>query len=151
MDAQQIEPVASSNDVKNETEAAYGYDNDTDNDNVLPSLYTRYDDVSFKLTNPNGVVLRGESVVPDLSFISQALGDSNSLMFPYLRTKDDELHFIKTNNTDLQSQSFTQIKTNITFAVDDTTFDIGKTFGPHTLFCPQEATHEILRLIQRNF
>jgi hypothetical protein len=120
------------------------YDNDADNDNVLPSLYTRYDDVSFKLTNPNGVVLRGESVVPDLSFISQALGDPNSLMFPYMRTKDDELHFIKTNNTDLQSQAFTQVKTNITFAVDATTFDIGKTFGPHTLFS-QETAQEVVQ------
>lgn len=116
------------------------YDNDEDNENSLPSLYTKYDDVSFKLTNQNGVVLRGESVEADLSFITDALSNENTLMFPYLRTKDDELHFVKVSGEGLQD--FSQIKSNITFSVDDTVFDIGKMFGPHTLFS-QETAQEI--------
>lgn len=120
------------------------YENDADNDNPVPSVYTKYDDIAVTLTNSRGVVLRGEGVTTDLSFINQSLSDADNLMFPYIRSKGDNLHFIRVNKADPAAQPFSQISSNITFAVDDTSFDIGRLFGPDTLFS-QELAQEIVQ------
>jgi len=120
------------------------YENDADNDNPVQSVYTKYDDISVTLTNPRGVVLRGEGVTTDLSFINQSLSNADNLMFPYIRSKGDNLHFIRVNKDDPAAQTFSQISSNITFAVDDTSFDIGRLFGPDTLFS-QELAQEIVQ------
>jgi hypothetical protein len=115
------------------------YENDADNDNPILTAYTKYDDVSVTLTNSNGVVLRGEGVDKDLSFINRSLTDSDNLMFPYIRSKGDNLHFIRSNRNKPGAQEFSQTGTNIIFAIDDISFDIGKLFGPDTLFSQELA------------
>ncbi len=119
------------------------YENDSDNDTPLSEVYSKYDELSLPLVNPNGIVIRGQGVQSDLSFIGQALTNEESLMFPYLKSKDNNLHFIKVGEITENEVGFSQIGTNLTFSVTDTSFDLGKTFGPDDLYS-QETAQESL-------
>lgn len=105
------------------------FDNPLDNDNPLPFKFKQSDDVTLSLTNPNGVVLRGTNVNSQITDINNALSDKDHLFFPYLRTKSENLHFIKIKHDDPNDDTLTQIGNTIKFAVDDTQFDIGMAFG----------------------
>ena len=98
------------------------YENETDNSTPLPRIYSKYDDISLNIENPAGVVIRGEGLTEDLGFIQTALSSADTLFFPYLKTKNDELHFINTS----QGAAFEQVGTNVKFSVDDPKFNIGK-------------------------
>ncbi len=113
------------------------YQNDEDNSTPLERIYLHTDEVSVKIENPNGVVLRGRGVQEDLSFLKDSLKNSDSLIFPYIKTKGDDLHFIKSGLN--ENQAFLQTSSDIKFTIDDTKFDLGKTFGPDRLFSQIEA------------
>jgi hypothetical protein len=113
--------------------------NSSDNDNPLPKVFDRGDEISLTVTNPNGVLLRGEGFETNLNFINSALSDRHTLFFPYLRSKNDNLHFLKIQPADSGLETFEQVANRATFSVDDTQFDIGTLFGPGTLLSQERA------------
>jgi len=113
------------------------YENE-DNDNPLPNKFKASDEINLTISNPNGVVLRAENLTEDLSFINSALDTEESLFFPYLKTKNNDLHFLKTEYS-TNATTFSQIGSNATFAIDDSEFDLGLTFGPDELFSQERA------------
>lgn len=114
------------------------YENE-DNDNPLPAKFKQSDEISLTISNPNGVVLRAENLTEDLSFVNTALDTEESLFFPYLKTKNDDLHFLKTEYS-TNATTFSQLGSNATFAIDNSEFDLGLTFGPDELFSQEKAT-----------
>lgn len=120
------------------------YQNDSDNITPLERIYTEFDKVTLKIQNPNGVVIRGLGVQDDISFLKDSLKNAESLIFPYIRSNEDSLHFIKSDNGTGESVAFSQNGTDIAFSIDDTKFDLGKMFGPNELFS-QERASEIIQ------
>ena len=110
-----------------------------DNLNSLMTIYKQSDTISYNLTNQNGVVLRGTNVESDLSYLNSALSNKDQLYFPYLKTKDQELHLLNIKSPTYSIPTFSQIGQSVLFSVDDTSFDIGKTFGAGDLFSQEPA------------
>ena len=110
-----------------------------DNSNSLMTIYKQSDTISYNLTNQNGVVLRGTNVESDLSYLNSALSNKDLLYFPYLKTKDKELHLLNIKSPNYSIPTFSQTGQNVLFSVDDTSFDIGKTFGAGELFSQEPA------------
>jgi hypothetical protein len=117
-------------------------DGSLDNDQPLPARYQQSDDISFSLTNPNGIQLRGKDLSSSLTDISLNRTDGDHLFFPYLKTKDQNIHLIRPN-------SWNQIGSNVKFSLDDTSFDVGQTFGPSTLIT-QEVINSISKVDTRS-
>lgn len=107
-----------------------------ENEQGLPTKYQQSDDIQCILTNPNGVTLRATSVNQDLRDIGLNRTSSRTLFFPYLKTKDSNLHLIAPN-------SWEQSGTAATFKVDDTSFDLGQTFGPDELIAQENVIQSI--------
>ena len=105
----------------------------TDNDQVLPTTYKSSDDISFALTNPTGVKFRGMNLTQDLSDLANNRTSKDTLFFPYLKTKEGQLHLIN-------SEDWNQSGSTVTFKIDDTSFDLGLTFGPNELVTQETAT-----------
>ena len=116
------------------------YENDSDNETPFSRVYSKFEDLSLTLRNPNGVVLRGVGVQEDIRFLTNALTDSKTLFFPYIKSKDDSLHFIKSKDGSANTVPFSQTLTSIHFSIDDTEFDIGKMFGPNNLISQEQAS-----------
>lgn len=110
-----------------------------DNSNSLMTIYKQSDTISYNLTNQNGVVLRGTNVESDLSYLNSALSNKDQLYFPYLKTKDQELHLLNIKSPTYSIPTFSQTGQSVLFSVDDTSFDIGKTFGAGDLFSQEPA------------
>lgn len=104
-----------------------------ENDQVLPKNYQQADDISFNVSNANGVTLRATGVSQDLSDLRVNRTSADTLFFPYLRTKDNNIHLIK-------SLSWNQYVNRAEFKLDDTTFDIGTAFGPVGLVTQENVT-----------
>jgi hypothetical protein len=103
-----------------------------DNDQYLPVEFKQSDDISFTLTNSSGVTLRAMNLTKDLSDIAKNRTDSNNLFFAYLKTKDNDLHLIN-------SEDWYQSGNRAEFKIDNTQFDLGLTFGPAELFIQENA------------
>jgi len=97
-----------------------------DNLEIIPFRFSQSDDLVFNITNPNGVLLQGMNLSKDLSDIKPNRTSSDTLFFPYLKTKNGNLHLIRPN-------SWNQDNTLVEFRLDDTSFDIGQAFGPAEL------------------
>lgn len=104
----------------------------TDNDQILPIRYKNSDDISFLLTNPTGVKLRAMNLTQDLSDLTYNRTSKDTLFFPYLKTKEGQLHLIN-------SEDWNQSGNTVTFKIDDTSFDLGLTFGPNELVTQETA------------
>jgi len=115
------------------------YNATEDNLNSLMTIYKQSDTISYNLTNQNGVVLRGTNVESDLSYLNSALSNKDLLYFPYLKTKDRELHLLNIKAPNYSIPTFSQTGQTVIFSVDDTSFDIGKTFGAGDLFSQEPA------------
>lgn len=105
-----------------------------DNDQYLPYEFKTSDDISFTLTNPAGVKLRAMNLTQDLSDLAKNRTDQNTLFFPYLKTKNDDLHLINSEDW-IQSGNLAEFK------IDNTTFDLGLTFGPLELIVQETASY----------
>jgi len=103
-----------------------------DNDQYLPIEFKQSDDISFTLTNQNGVTLRGMNLDKDLSDIAKNRINSDNLFFAYLKTKNNNLHLIK-------SEDWYQSGNKVEFKIDNSTFDLGLTFGPTELVSQETA------------
>jgi len=115
------------------------YNSVDDNSNSLMTIYKQSDTISYNLINQNGVVLRGTNVESDLSYLNSALSNKDLLYFPYLKTKDKELHLLNIKSPNYSIPTFSQTGQSVLFSVDDTSFDIGKTFGAGDLFSQEPA------------
>ena len=110
-----------------------------DNLNSLMTIYKQSDTISYNLNNSDGVVLRGTNVESDLSYLNSALSNKDLLYFPYLKTKDKELHLLNIKSPTYTIPTFSQTGQSVLFSIDDTSFDIGKTFGAGDLFSKEQA------------
>lgn len=106
--------------------------NNIDNDNQLPFSFRKEDEVSINITNSDGVILRGIGVNTDLTGLDEAMVEANTMFFPYIKTKNSELHFPKL-------QTIEQVSNSIKFRLTDTKLDLGETFGPGDLYSQEEA------------
>ena len=109
------------------------YANMDDNDNPLPFVFGRDSDLILTASNENGVVLRGIGVEYDVTDLGSAMSDETKMFFPYLKSKDGSVQFVKTG-------SMEQMGSRIKFAVDDAHLDLGQLFGPGSLFSQETAT-----------
>ena len=109
------------------------YDNIDDNDNPLSFRFRKEDEYIVPISNPSGVKLRGLGLDSNLSDLGTAMSTVDTMFFPYLKVKDDSINFIK-------PQSFNQIGSRIDFSINNSKFDLGKTFGPGNLFSQEIAT-----------
>jgi hypothetical protein len=107
--------------------------NESYNEQIHPKLYSQADDVYFRLTNENGVKLSAFGLDQDLSDISNNRTDKDTLFFPYMKTRDSQLHLIK-------PESWDQDGTRVTFSIDDTEINFGSTFGPTELITQENVT-----------
>jgi len=103
-----------------------------DNDNPLPNKFNETDEISLNITNKDGVVLRGIGIDSDLSEFSKIISNYNNIFFPFLKTKDGNLHFPKI-------QTLEQYNNTIKFKLSDKSFDLGQTFGAGKLFSQETA------------
>jgi hypothetical protein len=103
-----------------------------DNDQLIPINYKQTDDISFLLTNPTGVKLRGMNLTQDLSDLTNNRTSKDTLFFPYLKTKDGDIHLIN-------SEDWNQSGSIVDFKIDNTSFDLGLTFGPKELVTQEIA------------
>ncbi len=104
----------------------------SDNDQIFPINFIQSDDISFNLINTDGVKLRGMGISQDLSDIYRNRTSKDTLFFPYLKTKNQQIHLIK-------PLSWNQSDTLADFRLDDTQFDLGLTFGPTDLITQETA------------
>ena len=104
----------------------------TDNDQIIPTTYLESDDISLILTNSNGVKLRGSGLLTNLSDITYNRTSIDTLYFPYLKNRDNDL-------LSIQSNSFIQNGEYVEFNVDSTSLDFGKLFGPGELLVQDDA------------
>lgn len=100
--------------------------NTADNDQTFSTNFIQSDDISFTLTNSTGVKLRGHGLSQNLSDIYLNRTSTDTLFFPYLKTKDKQIHLIK-------PLSWNQSDTIVDFQLDDNQFDLGLAFGPTEL------------------
>lgn len=107
-----------------------------DNDQYLPIEFKQSDDVSFTLTNPEGVKLRAMNLTQDLSDLAKNRTDRENLFFPYLKDKAGQLHLIN-------SQDWTQLGNIAEFKIDSTSFDLGLAFGPTELVVQETAAYSV--------
>ena len=103
-----------------------------DNDQLIPINYKQTDDISFLLTNSTGVKLRGMNLTQDLSDLTNNRTSKDTLFFPYLKTKGGDLHLIN-------SEDWNQTGSTVDFKIDNTSFDLGLTFGPNELITQEIA------------
>ena len=103
-----------------------------DNDQLIPINYKQTDDISFLLTNPTGVKLRGMNLTQDLSDLTDNRTSKDTLFFPYLKTKDGDIHLIN-------SEDWNQSGSIVDFKIDNASFDLGLTFGPKELVTQEIA------------
>jgi hypothetical protein len=109
-----------------------------DNLEILPFRIKQSDDLSFTLTNPNGVLLYGMGLTRNLSDLYYNRTSKDTLFFPYIKAKDGNLHLIRPN-TWAQDDSLVELR------LDDTKFDIGKLFGPAEL-----VSQETIKISKEN-
>jgi hypothetical protein len=107
-------------------------ENTADNDQTFSTNFTQSDDISFTLTNSTGVKLRGYGLSKNLSDIYYNRTSTNTLFFPYLKTKNNQIHLIK-------PLSWNQTDTVVDFQLDDNQFDLGLAFGPTDLITQETA------------
>ena len=107
-------------------------ENTADNDQTFSTNFIQSDDISFTLTNSTGVKLRGHGLSQNLSDIYTNRTSTDTLFFPYLKTKDNQLHLIK-------PLSWNQSDTIVDFQLDDNEFNLGLAFGPTELITQETA------------
>lgn len=100
--------------------------NTADNDQTFSTNFIQSDDISFTLTNSTGVKLRGHGLSQNLSDLYFNRTSTDTLFFPYLKTKNNQIHLIK-------PLSWNQSDTIVDFQLDDNQFDLGLAFGPTSL------------------
>lgn len=103
------------------------------NDQALPVKYSQADDISLTLTNSTGVKLNGKALGQNLSDINQNRTSTETLFFPYIKSKTGDLHLINSND-------WNQSDTLVTFKIDDVSVDLGAFFGPTDLISQPTAS-----------
>jgi hypothetical protein len=103
------------------------------NDQTLPVRYNQSDDISFILTNSTGVKFNGKAINQNLSDINHNRTSTETLFFPYIKSKTGDLHLINSND-------WNQNDTVVTFKIDDVSIDLGTFFGPTELVSQPTAS-----------
>lgn len=106
---------------------------DNINDQIFPKNYLQSDDEYFRLSNENGVKLYGYGLTNQLNDLNLNRTNSDSLFFPYIKTRDSQIHLIQPNGWE-------QDLTRVTLTVDDLELNLGSAFGPTTLITQENVT-----------
>jgi hypothetical protein len=109
------------------------YSNKTDNSNSLQFLFRKEDDVVVSVSNTNGIKLRGIGISSDLTDLANAMTDSESIFFPYVKDKANNISII-------DGSTFNQAGSRIDFSIKDNKIDLGMMFGPGELLSQETAS-----------